>query len=259
MFFLGLEGVVEGGSTDAGGKTGSTSSEDCSDSATAGRLRLLVVMDDRSGLLLETSCRGLVYGLLRVSAGVTTARVSYWGSRESLDGLNRIAGVWLNRWESPAETSRRNVVTMGTVSVTGNDSTRCSESWRSALVGRSWLESWITASVRWRRLVEAGVQIRISLSRIRRRWSMVSGARRIWRRCIVRDVPSDRRPSGLLRGRGRNRRDRLGWRRLVTRRIAQLCNVRTGVTPVRSRLGNATADLTSFAHLDQVGRAQQQT
>lgn len=147
-------------------------------------------------------------------------------------------------------------MTMGTVSVTGNDSTWGSESWRSTLVGRGWLESWI-AAVRWRRLVEARVQIRVGLGRVRRRWSMVSGVRRIWRRCIVRDVPSYRRP--LLRGRGRNRRNRLGWRRLVTRRIAQLCNVRTGVTSVRSRLGNATTDLTSFAHLDQVGRAQKQT
>lgn len=104
MFFLGLEGVVEGGSTDAGGKSGSTGSEDCSDSTTAGRLWLLVVMDDRSGLL-EAAGRRLVHGLLRVSTGVAAAWVRYWSSRESLGGLNRIAGVRLNWWESSAETS----------------------------------------------------------------------------------------------------------------------------------------------------------
>lgn len=104
MFFFGLEGVVEGGSTDTGGKSGSAGSEDCSDSATAGRLWLLVVMDDRSRLL-EAAGRGLVHGLLRVSARVAATRVRYWGSRESLDGLNRIAGVRLDWRESSAETS----------------------------------------------------------------------------------------------------------------------------------------------------------
>lgn len=122
MFILGLEGVVEGGSTDAGGKSSSAGTEDCSDTATAGRLWLLVVMDDRSRLLETTGWR-LVHGLLRVSAGVAAARVRHWSSRESLGGLNRIAGVRLNWRESSAETSGRNIVTMRTVSVTGNDST----------------------------------------------------------------------------------------------------------------------------------------
>lgn len=104
MFFFGLEGVVEGGSTNAGGKSGCTGSEDCSDSAAAGRLWLLVMVDDRSRLL-EAACRRLVHGLLRISAGVASTGVRYWSSRESLDGLHRIAGVRLNWWESSAKTS----------------------------------------------------------------------------------------------------------------------------------------------------------
>lgn len=122
MFILGLEGVVEGGSTDAGGKSSSAGTENCSDTATAGRLWLLVVMNDCSRLLETTGWR-LVHGLLRVSAGVATTRVRHWSPRESLGGLNRIASVRLNWRESSAETSGRNIVTMRTVSITGNDST----------------------------------------------------------------------------------------------------------------------------------------
>lgn len=219
-------------------------------------------MDDRSGLLRVTSGRGLVHGLLWVPAWVATAWMSNGCSWESLSGLNRIASIRLNWWESTSKSSGRSVVTMGTVGVTGNDPSRGSKSWRSALVRWGWLESWIgMRRVRWWSLVESGVQIWIRLSRIRWRRSVIPCVRRVWRRCIIRHVPAYRGPSGLLRGRGRNQRYRLGrGRGLMTRRIAQLGNVRAGVTSVRSRLGNATrGHLSRFAHLDQVGRAQQQT